>query len=64
MNLNFFIEFLKFLRIFGGVIFFLFYVLISICVKMFIVCKIEGIIIYFGVYLIKFLDCLNGIWLE
>lgn len=64
MNLNFSIESLKFLCIFGGATLSLSHALISICVKMFTVCKIEGIITYFGVYLIKSLDCSNGIWLE
>lgn len=64
MNLNFSIESLKFLHVFGGAILSLSRVLISIYVKMFTVFKIEGIITYFGVYLIKSLDCSNGIWLE
>lgn len=64
MNLNFSIESLKFLHIFGGATVSLSHALINICVKMFTVFKIEGIITYFGVYQIKSLDHSDEIWLE
>lgn len=60
MNLNFSFESLKFLHIFGGVTFFI------SCINQYVLrCfKIEGIIAYFGICLIKSLDYSKGIQLE